>query len=215
MIFPSVFRGDATDFLPPAFLATEKKKPSGAAYGTLMHDVLQRLDFSGSGDSADVRAQISAMTAAGYLTAEEAQEVRVEALTTFLASPLGQRARQAKNCWREQAFGLLLPAREVAPEAAENDEVYVQGVIDLFFEEKDGGIVLADYKTDRETTPDLIRHRYQVQMNLYARAIQHILGKAPKEIYIYRLFNGDTVDMGNTEASDVRIAKFSTNFFEG
>lgn len=199
MIFPTAFRDDATDFLPPAFLRGAEEKPSGTAYGTLMHDVLQRLDFSGAGDFAAVRAQIGAMTAAGHLTAEEAQEVRVEALTTFLASPLGQRARQAKNCWREQAFGLLLPAREVAPDAAEDDEVYVQGVIDLFFEERDGGIVLLDYKTDRKTTPELMRRRYRVQMTLYARAIQRILGKAPKEIYIYRLFDGDAVEMGKSE----------------
>ncbi|MGP1585427.1 MAG: helicase-exonuclease AddAB subunit AddA [Schwartzia sp. (in: firmicutes)] len=195
VIFPAAFRGEATDFLPPAFLREAEEKPSGAAYGTLMHDVLQRLDFSRAGDLETVRAQIHAMTAAGHLTAEEAKAVRVEALTAFLTSPLGQRVRRAKTCWKEQSFGLLLSAREVAPEAAEEDEVYVQGVIDLFFEEQDGGIVLLDYKTDRGTTPDLIRRRYQAQMALYARAIQRILGKAPKEIYIYRLFDGDAVDM--------------------
>ena len=58
-----------------------------------MHDVLQRLDFSGAGDFAAVRAQIGAMTAEGHLTVEEAEAVQVEALTSFLASPLGQRAR--------------------------------------------------------------------------------------------------------------------------
>ena len=75
----------------------------------------------------------------------------------------------------------------------------MQGVIDLFFEERDGGIVLLDYKTDRKTTPDLMRRRYQVQMSLYARAIRRILGKAPKEIYIYRLFDGDAVEMRKSE----------------
>lgn len=194
-LFPPAFRDEAADFLPPAFLREEEKKLSGAAYGTLMHDVLQRLDFSRARELADVRAQIEAMRTAGHLTADEAKAVRVEALTAFLASPLGQRARQAKICWKEQAFGLLLSAREVAPEAAEEDEVYVQGVIDLFFEERDGGIVLLDYKTDRGTTPDLIRRRYQAQMALYARAIQRILGKEPKKVYIYRLFDGDAVDM--------------------
>lgn len=194
-LFPPVFRDDAADFLPPAFLRGEEKAPSGTAYGTLMHDVLQRLSFSGPGDAEDVQRQIDAMVSSGHLTAEEANMVRVEALSVFLTSPLGQRARCAKQCWREQAFGLLLPAREMVAEAAQEDEVYVQGIIDLFFEERDGGIVLVDYKTDRGTTPDLMRRRYRVQMALYARAIRRILGKAPKEIYLYRFSDRDTVDM--------------------
>lgn len=192
---PAAFRGEKPDFLPPAFLRAEEKAPSGTVYGTLMHDVLQRLAFSGTGDLDDVRGQLHAMTASGHLTEEEENTVSAEALSAFLLSPLGQRARRAKRCWREQAFGLLLPAREVVSKAAEEDEVYVQGVMDLLFEEGDGGIVLVDYKTDRGTTPALMRRRYHVQMALYARALQRILGKAPKEVYLYRLFDGDMVEM--------------------
>ena len=133
------------------------------------------------------------MTAAGRLTPEEAGRVDVEALAAFGASSLGQRARRAKRVWREQAFGLLLPAREVVPGAAVEDEVYLQGVIDLFFEESDGKIVLVDYKTDRKTTPEVIRRRYQKQLSLYNQAIQRIIGKAAEEVYVYRLFDGDAV----------------------
>ena len=72
--------------------------------------------------------------------------------------------------------------------------------------------MLLDYKTDRKTTPELMRRRYRVQMTLYARAIQRILGKAPKEIYIYRLFDGDAVEMGTPKDVHDMDLKFGDAF---
>ena len=192
------FHGEKPDFWPPAFLRDEAEAKTGTAYGTLMHHVLQRLALDDLRQSGAIREQLAAMTAAGRLTPEEAERVDVEALAAFGASSLGQRARRAKRVWREQAFGLLLPAREIVPEAAAEDEVYLQGVIDLFFEEGDGKIVLVDYKTDRKTTPEVIRRRYQKQLSLYNQAIQCIIGKAAEEVYVYRLFDGDAVQLAST-----------------
>ena len=192
------FHGEKPDFLPPAFLRDEAEAKTGTAYGTLMHDVLQRLALDDLSQSGAIREQLAAMAAAGRMTPEEAERVNVEALAAFGASSLGQRARRAKRVWREQAFGLLLPAREIVPEAAAEDEVYLQGVIDLFFEEGDGKIVLVDYKTDRKTTPEVIRRRYQKQLSLYNQAIQRIIGKAAEEVYVYRLFDGDAVRLAST-----------------
>jgi len=192
------FHGEKPDFLPPAFLRDEAEAKTGTAYGTLMHDVLQRLALDDLSQSGAIREQLAAMAAAGRMTPEEAERVDVEALAAFGASSLGQRARRAKRVWREQAFGLLLPAREIVPEAAAEDEVYLQGVIDLFFEEGDGKIVLVDYKTDRKTTPEVIRRRYQKQLSLYNQAIQRIIGKAAEEVYVYRLFDGDAVRLAST-----------------
>lgn len=192
------FHGEKPDFLPPAFLRDEAEAKTGTAYGTLMHDVLQRLALDDLSQSGAIREQLAAMAAAGRLTPEEAERVDVEALAAFGASSLGQRARRAERVWREQPFGLLLPAREIVPEAAAEDEVYLQGVIDLFFEEGDGKIVLVDYKTDRKTTPEVIRRRYQKQLSLYNQAIQRIIGKAAEEVYVYRLFDGDAVRLAST-----------------
>lgn len=192
------FHGEKPDFLPPAFLRDEAEAKTGTAYGTLMHDVLQRLALDDLSQSGAIREQLAAMAATGRMTPEEAERVDVEALAAFGASSLGQRARRAKRVWREQAFGLLLPAREIVPEAAAEDEVYLQGVIDLFFEESDGKIVLVDYKTDRKTTPEVIRRRYQKQLALYNQAIQRIIGKAAEEVYVYRLFDGDAVRLAST-----------------
>ena len=182
----------ARDFPPPAFLA-EAARRDGAAFGTLMHAVLQRLRLDGALDEADIGAQLDALVRDGQMDEEERRAVRDEALARFFASPLGRRMRAARRVWREQPFSLLLPAAEIGLDAPEEDEVFVQGVIDVFFEEEDGGFVLLDYKTDRHTTPEFIRGRYRRQLELYARAIRSILGKKVDEIYIYRLADGDAV----------------------
>ena len=101
--------------------------------------------------------------------------------------------KTAKRCWREQSFSLLIPASEMEQRASDQDEIFVQGTIDVFFEDADGRLVLLDYKTDRGTTPELIKKRYQTQLDLYARAIRTITGMEVDETYIYRLSDGDTI----------------------
>ena len=81
------------------------------------------------------------------------------------------------------------------PKASPQDEIFLQGTIDVFFEDAEGRMVLLDYKTDRGTTPELIRKRYKTQLDLYARAIENITGLQVDEKYIYRLSDGDTIVM--------------------
>ena len=79
--------------------------------------------------------------------------------------------------------------------AAEEDEIFLQGTIDVFFEDEEGKTVLIDYKTDRNTTPQTIRKRYKKQINLYACAIREITGMNVDEAYIYRLSDGDAIEI--------------------
>ena len=74
-------------------------------------------------------------------------------------------------------------------EAADSDElVLIQGIIDAWFEEKDG-LVIVDYKTDRvkEGEEQTLLDHYQVQLQYYARALSQITGKRVKEAVIYSL----------------------------
>jgi len=60
----------------------------------------------------------------------------------------------------------------------------LQGTTVLFFEEEDG-LVLVDYKTDRVRSPEELRERYSIQLNLYERALQQSTGKKVKEKWIW------------------------------
>ena len=62
----------------------------------------------------------------------------------------------------------------------------VQGIIDACFLDGDE-FVLVDYKTDRVSHAQELRDRYRVQLDLYARALHQITGKAVREKIIYAL----------------------------
>lgn len=69
----------------------------------------------------------------------------------------------------------------------EEDLTLIQGIIDVFWIEKDG-IVLLDYKTDRVQQEKELIDRYETQLKLYADALERVFAARKlkvKEILIY------------------------------
>ena len=62
----------------------------------------------------------------------------------------------------------------------------VQGIIDAYFIEN-GELVLVDYKTDRVSDPQALKDRYQIQLDLYERALTQITGMNVREKLIYAI----------------------------
>ena len=85
---------------------------------------------------------------------------------------------------REQPFVVGIDAREIYPEEPEGEEILVQGIIDVYFEEADGLTVL-DYKTDSVSSEKELAEKYRVQLEYYARALERTTGKRVKEKIIY------------------------------
>ena len=74
----------------------------------------------------------------------------------------------------------------------DDESMMMVGIIDLFYENKDGDIILLDYKTDYvgdRSDQDLI-DRYKVQLDLYKRAIEDISGKKVVKKYLYMFSAG-------------------------
>ena len=61
------------------------------------------------------------------------------------------------------------------PFVMDYEGVLLQGIIDVFWLEEDG-IVLMDYKTDRVKKTEELVERYRIQLNLYANALSKIFG---------------------------------------
>ncbi|MDO4396316.1 MAG: PD-(D/E)XK nuclease family protein, partial [Clostridia bacterium] len=83
----------------------------------------------------------------------------------------------------------------------DGEEILVQGIIDCFFEEE-GGYVLVDYKTNwidpsksQEEEFARLRETYGEQLRIYANAIEKGKGKAVKEAYLYLANAGLVVEM--------------------
>ncbi|MDE7008974.1 MAG: PD-(D/E)XK nuclease family protein, partial [Lachnospiraceae bacterium] len=85
---------------------------------------------------------------------------------------------------REQPFVMGLSANRLDPEYPEQEQVLIQGIIDVYFEE-DGNIIVADYKTDVVKTQEELIDRYQVQLDYYGEALERLTGKKVTEKVIY------------------------------
>lgn len=165
---------------------------SGADKGSIMHFMMQHLDFRRVNTGAEIDEQIRAMVNQELLREEEAAVVDRSRIRRFFNSPLGQRVLKATRVYREVPFNLVYKASSIFDELTDCDEeLLLQGVIDLYFEEGEE-LVLVDYKTDRitlENRAELIG-KYRVQIELYKNALEKILARRVKASYLY-LFDSD------------------------
>lgn len=184
----------AFSFKRPNFMQ-KKTGLSAAEYGTLMHTALQHLDLAGDCSRQGLDAQLAAMTEKELLLPEQAAIVRLDAIETFLHSPLGIRMKKARRLWRELPFSRRLEARRFYPAAEPAARIFVQGVIDVLFEDENGALVLVDYKTDKDTNPMNICRKYRLQIDLYTEAIEAILGRKVTERCLYLLHDGKVVQV--------------------
>lgn len=74
----------------------------------------------------------------------------------------------------------------------EDETVLIQGIIDAFFVE-DGGLVLLDYKTDVIHTPKELWNRYEAQLGYYEEALCRLTGREMKEKLLYSFYLEQTV----------------------
>ncbi len=172
----------------PRFL--QDKKVSGADFGTAVHKIMETLPRNRGEDREYISEHISLLSQSGDITEKLAESIAPEKIVKFFQSPLGKRFQKAKEVHSESEFEITLDAKELLGEY-ENEQILLQGIIDCWFEEEDG-IVLVDYKTDRVENLEEIHQKYDVQLDLYARALEKIAKKRVKEKFIY-LFSKDCV----------------------
>lgn len=178
---------DDRDWPRPQFLQ-EEKKLTAAERGTILHSVMQHLDLRGDLTFHGVKNQLARMEEQGILLPEERETVYIKGVTAFLSSDLGKRLQNATQVWRELPFSRLLNAHDFYPEVRDPEaSVFVQGVIDVLFEEQDGGLVLLDYKTDRPMTDEAALAKYELQLTLYRAAVEELTGRTVKETWLYLL----------------------------
>lgn len=162
----------------------------GALRGTAMHRMMECLDYGALAEMftrEEVASQLEKLQADGRIGADMAKLVNTDKVWTFLQTDLAARIMQAQKSgklYREQPFVMGLPAHETDPEIHSDQLVLIQGIIDLYFEEADG-LVLLDYKTDSVKEAGQLLERYRTQMDLYARALAAATGKPVKQKLIY------------------------------
>lgn len=174
--------------LEQPIFAAGKTVLTGAEKGTIIHTVMEHLDFreaygrlllSEEECRSYVSQFVSLLVDRDILTEEEASHVSSQKIAYFFKSEIGRRSAEATLLHKERAFNILTEY--------EGTEVMVQGIIDCYFQEGDD-IVLLDYKTNYSTMG--IEELYREQMALYGEALEKGIGRKHKEAYLY-LFSED------------------------
>lgn len=189
----------------------------GALRGTAVHRVMECYDFASEKSAqeqmeamekeekitADMRALVKEQTVADFVSSETGKRMAL--------------AQRGGALYREKPFVMGFTEEELEnygfgadsnTDSCENiyektdsdqekeeqkkvrheeDLTLIQGIIDVFWIEKDG-IVLLDYKTDRVQQAKELIDRYETQLKLYADALERVFGARKlkvKEILIY------------------------------
>lgn len=165
---------------------------SGASRGTIVHFVMQHIDFKTINSVDDVNYQIAEMIKNGMLDKEQADNVTSDMILNFASSELCRRMNNSNDVKKEFKFYTTVSPSEIYEDyslnGADDENILMQGIADCFFEE-DGEFVLIDYKTDNVYGKDIIKYseRYRPQLEYYRKAIEKIFEKRVKEKYIYYL----------------------------
>lgn len=121
------------------------------------------------------------------LKQEYAEAVNMKKILRFLESELAYRMWRAESegrLYREQPFVMAVSASRLGQEFPDSESVLIQGIIDVFFEEEDG-IVLLDYKTDAVSSMKELWNRYETQLDYYSQALLKLTKKPVKERILY------------------------------
>lgn len=177
------------DFFAPTFDLPELFRDTGSLTatqrGTVIHLAMQLVDFAACTSLEGCEKELIRLKALGHFSDAEFAVIDPNLIYRFFTSELGLRAKRAAMLRRESRFSVLLPAPGLPEET-----ILLQGVIDLYFEEPDG-LVIVDFKSDKSSVG--AKEKYTAQLEAYAAALTELTGKPIKETALFFLATGETV----------------------
>ncbi len=158
--------GEQIDRLEAARGGAEAARDVGRAVGIVMHRLLQRWDGATREETLARVRQLSVETAeAERIAVKPVEDEACSIAETFLGSELVGKLGEIEVLGRELPVLSRWEAGRV-----------LRGSIDLLYRDAEGTVVVADYKTDRETDAQRLREVYARQLRGYAAAVQQALG---------------------------------------
>ncbi|WP_160646162.1 helicase-exonuclease AddAB subunit AddA [Chengkuizengella marina] len=175
----------------PRFM--EQKQVNAAERGTVYHSIMQHIPLQKVITLEVIQRTLDDLLMKNMISAEQSKLVDISVIYTFFQSDLGRRLNLSKTFYREVPFSYGIPAKDVYvthDSVSSSEIVLIQGIIDCLFLENDH-FILIDYKTDAVYGNKLneIKERYNMQIEMYTKAVEHIWKIPVSEQYLY-LFDG-------------------------
>ena len=180
-------------FAKPNFLI-EKTELTGAQKGTIMHLCLQRLNHKEEYDLEKLKRMVKSLVEKEIILQKEADSVNYNKILEFFKSDIWKEMKEAKLVEQEKAFYFNIKANEIYDVKSEED-ILVQGIIDLYYINKDDELVLVDYKTDyvENNNEEILKEKYDIQLAIYKKALEKALDRKVDKVYIYSTWLGRAI----------------------
>ena len=170
--------------IEPVFIQNNEEL-SKVHQGSVMHLFLKYVDLKNGNDLVSLKERL---LKDNIISENEYKYIDIGKVEYFLNSKLGTEIKSCKIIEKEKPFCVKLNARDIFG-SSKNEDILVQGIIDLYAIKNDDTILLLDYKTDfiRPNEEDILIKRYRKQLEIYKIALEKALGKKVTEVYIYSL----------------------------
>ena len=171
----------------PSFMVKENRTITSSRKGTLVHLCIQKLDETKEYKEQDIKNLINELVNKEIILKEEAEQIPVTGLVKYVQSDLWKELKAAKEIHKEEPFYMLIPANRIDESYPKDEKVLVQGIIDLYYINKNDELVLVDYKTDyvQKGEEQKLIDKYKEQLNLYKEALENSLGRKVNKVLIY------------------------------
>lgn len=177
----------------PEFLK-EQIELTGAQKGTIIHLILQNLEENINYNEEKIRELIEKMRSKKIITEKESLSVDTKKILEFTKTNIWKEMQSAKEVQKEKPFYINIPAKEIYNEEIDED-ILVQGVIDLYYITKEGKLILVDYKTNKVKEKNELISEYKEQLKIYKEALEKALSKKVDKIYIYSTYLGEEIEV--------------------
>lgn len=178
----------------PKFLS-EDIEITKARIGTLMHLCIQKMNEKLDYDYSKISHIIDSLVECNIITKKEAEAIDKEKLLEYTKSNLFINLKNAKEIHKEKPFYININGKKIYKEDID-ENILVQGVIDLYYIDEKDNIILVDYKTDyiKKDEQELV-DKYRKQLSIYADALESALGKKVYKTYIYSVYLGKSIEV--------------------
>jgi len=156
--------------------------------GNAYHLALKLIDF----DKVDGVERLEELLQNNENLKNSAQLIDLQVL--FKNISLLKELTQGAKVFKEKEFVMKDSVSNLVGEEGFEDEVLVQGVIDLFAI-KDGKVVLVDYKYSNSNNDEYLLKKYKNQLKLYKIAIKNAFNLEISQIYLLSLKNSKLINV--------------------
>ena len=173
----------------------ESTAVSATEKGTIIHLILQKLDFTKDYTKNELSKFIEDMCNKNLITENQKNVIDIDKIYKIIESDFIKNLKSAKEIHKETPFYTYINTKEIYN--TENSEnILVQGIIDLYYINQNDELILVDYKTDytQDEGEDLI-NKYKVQLEIYKKALEEALKIPVKETYLYSIYANKAINL--------------------